>query len=252
MNKNELLEICKSEENMYFRGWDFSYLEKRWNFEELPWDYKEIVLEYLKPNQKLLDMGTGGGEFLLSLNHPYNLTSVTEAWGPNVALCREELEPLGICVKQIFEDSEIPYDDNSFDIVINRHEAYDVAEVKRILKPNGIFISQQVGFKNNIKLSEMLNSNFKSQFPKLDLAHELIKWDNSNFDVLLADEYYPYVHFYDIGAIVYYAKIIEWEFPDFSVDKCINQLYKIQEEIERNGYAESLGHRFILTLRNKK
>lgn len=31
--------------------------------EDLPWDYKEFISKYLKPNYKLLDMGTGGGEF---------------------------------------------------------------------------------------------------------------------------------------------------------------------------------------------
>lgn len=58
--------------------------------ESLPWNYKDIVKSYLKPEYKLLDMGTGGGEFLLSLNHPYENTLVTEAWIPNVKLCQEK------------------------------------------------------------------------------------------------------------------------------------------------------------------
>ncbi|WP_365845908.1 hypothetical protein [Clostridium sp.] len=40
-----------------------------------------------------------------------------------------------------------PFEDNTFDIVINRHESYCVSEVKRILKTDGIFIAQQVGGK---------------------------------------------------------------------------------------------------------
>ncbi|WP_442863859.1 methyltransferase domain-containing protein [Anaeromicrobium sp.] len=66
-------------------------------------------------------MGTGGGEFLLSLNHPYEKTAVTEAWEPNVKLCKEKLLPLGICVRQAHEDNELPFEDNSFDMIINRH-----------------------------------------------------------------------------------------------------------------------------------
>jgi len=87
----DLKSIWEEEEKMSFQGWDFSRLNKRWEGERLPWDYKEIIGRYLKPGDRLLDMGTGGGEFLLSLNHPYGNTAVTEAWEPNVGLCREKL-----------------------------------------------------------------------------------------------------------------------------------------------------------------
>ena len=116
MNYSKLKELWKKEEEATFHGWDFSYLENRWENEELPWNYKDILKEYLKPDYKLLDMGTGGGEFLLSLNHPYNNTCVTEAWLPTIELCKQRLEPLGIEVKQVFNDFELPFEDNTFDI----------------------------------------------------------------------------------------------------------------------------------------
>ena len=89
MNKEELLKYLESEEKKTFKGWDFSYLDGRWDDEDLPWDYKTIVKQYLKPELNLLDMGTGGGEFLLTLNHPYNNTSVTEGYNPNYEICKE-------------------------------------------------------------------------------------------------------------------------------------------------------------------
>ncbi|HBF39089.1 MAG TPA: SAM-dependent methyltransferase, partial [Firmicutes bacterium] len=97
-----LKENWKNEEQNTFKGWDFSYLDKRWQHEQLPWDYKLIVANYLKPADKLLDMGTGGGEFLLTLNHSHVLTSVTESYLPNVELCKQTLAPLGIEVRQVF------------------------------------------------------------------------------------------------------------------------------------------------------
>ena len=81
--------------------------------------------EFLRPGVRLLDMGTGGGELLLTLGHPYELTSVTEGWEPNLALCQKKLAPLGITVK--YYDSEkgvpLPFPDDSFDLVIDRHES---------------------------------------------------------------------------------------------------------------------------------
>jgi len=55
-----------AEQDCGFAGWDFSYLDGRTATDPLPWDYRAVVDEHLKPSGRLLDMGTGGGEFLLS------------------------------------------------------------------------------------------------------------------------------------------------------------------------------------------
>ena len=252
MNYSKLKEVWKKEEQATFKGWDFSYLENRWDDEELPWNYEVILKKYLKPDYKLLDMGTGGGEFLLSLNHPYSNTSVTEKWIPNVKLCKQKLEPIGIQVKQVFNDSELPFEDNTFDIIINRHESFDIKEVERILKPEGIFITQQVGGKNNEILSKALIDNFNPLYADNTLDNTLKNLENSLFKILYANEYFPYLRFKDIGAIVYFAKVIEWEFPNFSVEDCFDKLCKSNEDINIKGYIESFEHRYIVVCKKQK
>lgn len=246
MNLEQLKEYLKNEEAKTFKGWEFSYLDGRWNTEKLPWDYKKILLSYLKPLDKLLDMGTGGGEFLLTLNHLPNLTSVTESYPPNVQLCYDNLSPLGIEVKQVFNDSSLPFAANTFDIISNRHESYEIDEVKRILKSGGYFITQQVGGCNNNDLSRKLINNFIPQFPNHDLNHNRELLINSGFNILFEDEIFTQIHFYDLGALVYFAKIIEWEFPGFSVDSCFDNLCRVQKELLKNGYISGTGHRFII------
>lgn len=252
MNYSRLKEIWKKEEQATFKGWDFSYLENRWDDEELPWNYEVILKKYLKPDYKLLDMGTGGGEFLLSLNHPYSNTSVTEKWIPNVKLCKQKLEPIGIQVKQVFNDSELPFEDNTFDIIINRHESFDIKEVERILKPEGIFITQQVGGKNNEILSKALIDNFNPLYADNTLDNTLKNLENSLFKILYANEYFPYLRFKDIGAIIYFAKVIEWEFPNFSVEDYFDKLCKLNEDINIKGYIESFEHRYIVVCKKQK
>jgi len=252
VDTSKLIELWKKDEEMSFKGWDFAYIRDRWEEESLPWDYSDIIMSYLKPNYKLLDMGTGGGEFLLSLNHPYNNTSVTEAWEPNFKLCKEKLEPLGICVRQLVDDITLPFEDNSFDIVINRHESYDAREISRVLRPNGIFITQQVGGRNNEILSKRLIKNFISLYNYLTLDYSVEYLKLNSFEIIYQNEYYPYLHFFDIGAIVFFAKIIEWEFPGFSVDSCFDELYRMQEELHTKPYIESIEHRYIIVSKNKK
>lgn len=241
-----LRDLWLAEEKASFEGWDFSYLTERYASEELPWDYKCLLKNYLQPFYKMLDMGTGGGEFLLTLSHPYQNTFVTESWEPNIQLCKQRLAPLGITVVAVLPDDELPLPNNMFDMVINRHESYNVAEVKRILKPNGIFITQQVGGLNNIELAKRLIPEHSRQYAEFSLATEINKFQEANFEILYHDEAYPRSKYYDIGALVYFAKIINWEFPGFSVDRCLPILLQMHTELCEKGYIESTEHRFII------
>lgn len=248
MKTNELKEMLLKEETNVFSGWDFSYLKNRWKDEQIPWDYYEIIKEYLKDDMNLLDMGTGGGEFLLTLNHPYENTYVSEGYEPNVELCRQKLSPLGITVEKSVGE-EIPYESEQFDIIINRHESYDIQEVYRCLKPQGIFITQQIGCENDMDLVRRIDPEAKLRFPDKNLAYAIEEAEKEKFIILKQEEAITPILFYDLGAFVYFAKIIEWEFIDFSVETCFEQLLDMQKEIDEKGYLQGSEHRYLMVLK---
>lgn len=251
MDYNKLKEQWLLEENAVFQGWDFSHLDGRWSSDAIKWDYSEIILAFLNDGHVLLDMGTGGGEFLLTLNHPHHLTHVTESYPPNFDLCLKKLAPLGIDVKQVFDDNHLPFEDETFDIIINRHESFDMSELNRILKPKGIFITQQVGGENSVDLSETLIPGFVRRFSDHTLAKNVEIIKKQGFDILLQEEDFPKTKFYDIGAVVYFAKVIEWEFPNFSVESCFPELCELQRQLDEKGFIENSEHRFIIVARKQ-
>ena len=251
MNIEYYKKIWKHEESLaHINGWDFSHIKGRYEEKaDLPWNYDSIVRKYLRKDMMLLDYDTGGGEYLLSLGHPYSHTAATEGYPPNVKLCQEKLLPLGIDLRACDNPSEIPFEDNYFDIIINRHGDFDPSKIYSLLKTNGIFITQQVGQDNDRDLVEMVLPNTKPPYSHLYLKEQSQSFIDAGFEILESGEAYSPIRFYDIGAFVWFAHIIEWEFPDFSVDKCFEQLLKMQTHIEKTGVIEGTIHRYMIVAR---
>jgi SAM-dependent methyltransferase len=242
----DLIEFWKSEEKLAkIKGWDFSHLKGRWYDEDnaLPWDYKKIIKAHLKPEMKILDIDTGGGEFVLSLGHdPHNI-SVTENYEPNFILCKEKLSPLGITVVKA-SASSLPFEDESFDLILNRHGDLCPKEIFRVLKEDGLFITQQVGAYNDRELVRLILPKAKIPFPDQILSTKAAEFESEGFEILEENEAYHLMRFYDVGALVWFAKIIEWEFPNFSVSKHVDNLIKAHELLSENEYLEGKAHRF--------
>lgn len=254
MNREEQKRIWKEEEAHAFSGWDFSHLDGRYVVDPLPWDYREKVRDFLKPGVRLLDMGTGGGEFLLSLGHPYELTAVTEGWEPNLELCRKKLAPLGIRVERYDceTDTALPFAEDRFDLVLNRHESCDLAEIRRVLRPGGFFLTQQVGGRNGRELAARLLPGLQRPGIDFNLENEGPRFREAGFRIMFQDQAYPVGRFLDIGALCFHAKVIQWEFPGFSVDSCFDRLLELQREVEERGFVRNQEHRFLLIAKNQK
>ena len=254
MNQNELLSAWKAEEAIaHIHGWDFSHIAGRYTEQDdLPWDYRDVIEAYLRPEMKILDIDTGGGEFLLSLNHPHENTSATENYPPNVALCREVLLPLGIDFRPGDGKGKLPFDDGSFDLVINRHGDFNAGEIHRVLKPGGLFITQQVGAENDRELVELLCGETEIPFPEQYLHLTSKAFMEAGFTILRGEEVFRPIRFFDVGALVWFARIIQWEFPGFSVDTHLENLMNVQRILEENGSIDGRIHRFLLVARKEK
>ena len=248
MNQNELLSAWKEEENIaHIHGWDFSYIDGRYaEQDDLPWDYRDVIRQHLRPEMKILDIDTGGGEFLRSLNHPCENTAAMENYPPNVELCKSVLLPLGIDFRPGDGKENLPFEDGRFDMVINRHGDFNAEEIHRVLRPGGLFITQQVGAENDRELVEILCGETEIPFPEQYLEITNRKFQNAGFTILQGDECFRPIRFFDVGALVWFVRIIQWEFPDFSVDTHLENLLHAQKILEEHGSIDGSIHRFLL------
>ena len=239
-------ELIADAQSAHFAGWDFSFLNGRW-FEDQPsWNYRELVEKQLPDSRSLLDMGTGGGELLASLSGLPANTCATEAYAPNVSIARATLAPLGIQVFEFQDDDNLPFDDVAFDLIINRHESYAPDELRRILQPNGRFLTQQVGGGDNCGINERLGAPISTEYDHWNLAYAVDELQTAGFRIVDAREEMTRTVFRDIGAVVYYLNAIPWQIPGFSVDLYCDQLRQLHRQIVSDGEFVTYNSRFYI------
>ena len=74
----------------------------------------------------------------------------------------------------------------------------------------------------------------------------------AGFEIMEKGEAFRPIRFFDVGALVWFAKIIEWEFPGFSVDGCLDRLFAAQDLLESHGSVDGTIHRYMMAARKKR
>lgn len=133
-----------------FRGWDFRWLNERTTLiRKLPWSMSAEVAARAAGARRMLDLGTGGGEWLSRLSARPDRTVATESWEVNAAVAATRLSPLGVPVirsapapdnmsadgtaDDLGMPGRLPFSGGAFELVTSRHEAFRSHEVSRIL-----------------------------------------------------------------------------------------------------------------------
>lgn len=253
----ETFERLVSEaEQQPFSGWDFSFLHGRYEQGKVSWDFRDLLLQRLKRAESLLDLGTGGGEFLSSLQPLPRTTCVTEGYPPNVKIAKRRLQPLRVEVVQTCcEDNggtipqwgALPFRAETFDFVMDRHESYIASEVYRVLKPQGVFITQQVGDRNNAELHDFLQGEtYGKAHSSWNLKKAVAEIEAVGLHIRDQRAESARSRFFDIGAIVYYLNAIPWEIPSFSSTRYLEKLRELDEMIRSRGFFEVTTTRFLV------
>jgi aminoglycoside 3-N-acetyltransferase len=234
-----------------FMGWDFSFIAKRYVEDPTSWNYRQKVQEKMTHVDSLLDLGTGGGEFLSTLSPLPTITWATEAYPPNVPIARARLEPLGAQVASVESEADLPFEPASFELIINRHEAFSPGELYRVLKPGGTFLTQQLGGQDNIRINELLQEQALHGLAGWDLTEAVEQLMAAGFEIIEQQEEFPEAVYYDIGAVVYYLKATPWQIPNFIAAHNYDRLQRLHDTIQSQGGLVVKSHRFYIEARKR-
>jgi len=225
-------------------GWDFSWFDGRATEQRPSWGYASLVADRLGRADRALDVQTGGGEVYAwaaahAVRRPRLLVAV-EQWQPPVAARR---------IDHVVEAAGLPFRDHAFDLVVSRHPVgTDWAGTARILRPGGVFLSQQIGAGTNRELSEAMLGPLppaERQHPEQIAAAARA----AGFEVLQVRGERLRAEYYDIAAVAHFLRKVIWTVPDFTIDKYRTRLRAVHDEITVNGMFVSHAKRVLIEAR---
>ncbi|MBW4700751.1 MULTISPECIES: class I SAM-dependent methyltransferase [unclassified Micromonospora] len=227
-------------------GWGFDWLGGRATEERPPWGYARLSAARMAAAQSALDIDTGGGEVLAEVPQPPPLLVATEAWPPNVAVARRTLERLDGRVVQVDPDAGLPFRDAAFDLVTSRHPVHTPwAEIARVLRPGGHYLSQQIGAGTMRELSEAVLGPLPPPATR-HTAQAVAAARAAGLDVVRLERAVLRVEFHDVGAVVWFLRKVVWTVPDFDVERYRPQLERLHARIRADGVFVAHSRRFLI------
>jgi SAM-dependent methyltransferase len=178
-----------------------------------PWDYEALARDLASQAQRILDLGTGGGEvFSRVLARSRARATATEEWHVNAPVAARALAPRAAVVRA--SSLTLPFAEDAFDLVLSRHEEIDPNEVARVMSRDGCFLTQQV----IPDLWEELRVVFPdlTRFPDHYVEYQR-GFAEAGLTVEDVREFRRQVRFRELGHLVYQLAAAPWHLPGFSV-----------------------------------
>jgi SAM-dependent methyltransferase len=246
-------------------GWSFEWLQDRAREERPPWSYEDLVREAASRVDRLLDIDTGGGEFLSRLVPTSTRVVATEGHPPNARVAAERLRPHGFSVvharsapDNIDQPGTTPADDRSalpfrsgaFDVVVDRHSSYWPSEVRRVLAEGGRFLTQQRGKagEDGFTWGELFN---RPPHPhgRFSLAFAVDQLEGAGFLVERAEAADTPMTFMDLAGVVFYLRMVPWAVEEFDPAKDRGALLEISRRIDADGEVRISGLHLLIVAR---
>jgi SAM-dependent methyltransferase len=242
---DELKQIVEA--NGTLDGWNFSRLRIERN--PAPWEYVDVVRQYLKPSDRVLDIGTGGGEIFFSLAPCFDEGVAIDQDPSMIAAARRNLSALSIDNVSLMrmDGSDLRLDAGEFDVVLLRHLRVYVSEVVRVLRPGGYFITQMVGQRSSLNILKAFGwtpDSFGADWwqPVADLADQ---FRLHGCQIITQAEYDVPYWFHDLESFLFWLMSVP--FPeDIELQKHWQKINQILETSQTERGIETNEHRGLL------
>ncbi len=234
--------------------WGAGFLRDRYRPGRESWDWAAEVRPLLDGADRALDMGTGEGGVLASLAPLPPVTVAYEAWPPTIPAAVATLRTHGVHLVQTLGSADntslegsprpgLPFADGSFDVVLNRHEAFDPAEVRRITRPGGTFVTQQVGSDEATSVRALFDLPIDGRSWNAQIAVDQLSAAGWRIEDVRQER--PLSEFIDIAALIAYVRSLPWAYADLDLTAALPRLRQLHEQSVRRPIP-AVSHRFLI------
>jgi len=225
--------------------WDFGWLDGRATEERPSWRFFDLVAARAGRVRSLLDIECGVGHMLADLPSLPPLAVGVEAWPPSRRIAAPRFAARGAHLVAAAA-SALPLAGNSFDLVTSRHPVAPAwREIARALRPGGTYLAQHVGPHSLRELAEFLRGPLGGSSHR-DPESERRAAVDAGLTVRDLRSERTSVVFFDIGAVVYFLRLVVWTVPDFTVARHRARLRDLHEVIVRDGRFETVSSRTLI------
>jgi SAM-dependent methyltransferase len=240
-------ELVREAELAPVGGWDFVWLEGRAVEERPSWHYFDRVAERAAGCSTLLEVEAGVGRMIGSLPTTPPRAVATEGFPPSVVRAAPRLRARGVALVVTSQRRPgLPFAGGAFELVVSRHPVDPWwREIARVLAPGGSYLAQHVGPHSLRSLSEFLMGPLPETSPR-DPTLERGAAEDAGLVVGTLEVEWPRTAFFDIGAVVYFLRLVPWIVPGFEVETYRARLLALHGVIERDGGFESTASRMLI------
>lgn len=242
-----------------FSGWDFPDMRHPVLLDPgPPWDYEALVREYGAAADRALDLGTGGGEFIVNVRGDLPPEMVaTEEWHVNAPIAYQRLRPLGVDTVWC-RSLQLPFRDEMFGLVVDRHEELEPSEVARVLRPGGTVITQQIGAENWCELQRYFgaatagNRGDSRIVDFGDIRSVYTRgFSDAGLTVLRSEKHDYKVAYENLSDFLFMLLITPWTIPDLDVERDLELLLQLEQDcLTDDGLAITWSRDLIIAVKH--
>jgi SAM-dependent methyltransferase len=234
------------------QGWDFSRV--RDEIAPVPWDYMEVVPRYLKPSDRVLDVGTGGGERFLSLASHFDTGVGVDISAEMIKTARKNKASAQVSNVsfEVMCAEDLQFPDAEFDVVLNRHSVADVDQIVRVLRPGGYFVMQEVGQRNLGNICSLFGcgpgGEYGQESQNINVLAQAFRQRGCR--VICTAEYDVGYWFLDVESLIFLLKAVPIP-EDFDIERHWRQVDRIITEHSTSKGIKTNEHRELLIVQKQ-
>lgn len=138
-------------------GWDFSDINV--TSEGMTWRFYDEVKRICKPENIILDIGTGGGEAVLDIASSVTLVIGIDLSSGMIETARRNVLNSNVSNTRFIQMNaeKLQFPNRFFDVVSSHHSPFNPQEVARVLNDQGTFLTQQVSEDDKLNIKTFFN-----------------------------------------------------------------------------------------------